>query len=107
MTLSERQPEPTSPETVEQPAKGTWFEKVPVLKRSGRWIKWGLLVLLLLLALLGPTYLSVFELTLAFTLFNYMTLAQSWNLVGGYGGQFSLAHSLFVGVGSYSGKQKT
>jgi len=102
MTLSERQPEPTSPETVEQPAKGTWFEKVPVLKRSGRWIKWGLLVLLLLLALLGPTYLSVFELTLAFTLFNYMTLAQSWNLVGGYGGQFSLAHSLFVGVGSYT-----
>ena len=102
MTLSDRQPEPLSPKTVEQPEKRTWFEKVPVLKRSGRWIKWGILVLLLVLAFLGPTYLSVFDLTLAFTLFNYMTLAQSWNLLGGYGGQFSLGHSLFVGVGSYT-----
>ncbi len=102
MTHSDQQPEPTPLETAEQPAKRSWFEKVPVLKRSGRWIKWVLLALLLLLALLGPTYLSVFDLTLAFTLFNYMTLAQSWNLLGGYGGQFSLGHSLFVGVGSYT-----
>ena len=102
MTLSDHQPEPTSPETVEQPAKGSWFEKVPVLKRPGRWITGGILVILLILVLLGPTYLSVFDLTLAFTLFNYMTLAQSWNLLGGYGGQFSLGHSLFVGAGSYT-----
>src|SRR5258708_24084853 len=102
MTLSDRQPEPLSPETVEQSAKRIWFEKVPVLKRSGRWIKWGILVLLLVLAFLGPTYLSVFDLTLAFTLFNYMTLAQSWNLLGGYGGQFSLGHSLVFGVVSYT-----
>jgi branched-chain amino acid transport system permease protein len=102
MTLSDRQPESIPPESMEQPAKRTWFEMMRALKRSGRWIKWGALVLLLLLALLGPTYLSVFELTLAFMLFNYMTLAQSWNLLGGYGGQFSLGHSLFVGAGSYT-----
>ena len=102
MTLSDRQPEPLSPKAVEQSEKRTWFERVPVLKRSGRWIKWGILVLLLVLAFLGPTYLSVFDLTLAFTLFNFMTLAQSWNLLGGYGGQFSLGHSLFVGAGSYT-----
>jgi branched-chain amino acid transport system permease protein len=31
-----------------------------------------------------------------------MALALSWNLIGGYGGQFSLGHALFVGAGSYS-----
>lgn len=31
-----------------------------------------------------------------------MTLALAWNLVGGYGGQFSLGHSIFVGIGGYA-----
>ena len=35
------------------------------------------------------------------SLFLLMTLAMAWNLVGGFGGQFSLGHSIFVGVGSY------
>jgi len=35
-------------------------------------------------------------------LFLLMTLALAWNLVGGFGGQFSLGHSIFVGVGSYA-----
>ena len=29
-------------------------------------------------------------------------LAMSWNLVSGFGGQFSLGHSIFVGVGGYT-----
>jgi len=29
-------------------------------------------------------------------------LAMSWNLVSGFGGQFSLGHSIFVGVGGYA-----
>ncbi|MGV1034318.1 MAG: branched-chain amino acid ABC transporter permease [Microbacteriaceae bacterium] len=29
------------------------------------------------------------------------TLATAWNLVGGFGGQFSLGHSIFVGMGAY------
>ena len=28
-------------------------------------------------------------------------LAQAWNLLGGYGGQFSFGHALFFGVGAY------
>jgi branched-chain amino acid transport system permease protein len=36
------------------------------------------------------------------SLFLLMTLAMAWNLVGGFGGQFSLGHSIFVGVGSYA-----
>lgn len=31
-----------------------------------------------------------------------VVLALSWNLVGGYGGQFSLGHSIFVGIGAYA-----
>jgi len=56
----------------------------------------------LLLVLTGPLYLSPYGVFLAFSLFSYITLAEAWNLVGGYGGQFSLAHGMFVGVGSYS-----
>lgn len=31
-----------------------------------------------------------------------MLLALAWNLVAGFGGQFSLGHSIFVGVGGYA-----
>ena len=30
-------------------------------------------------------------------------LAQAWNILGGYGGQFSFGHALFFGVGAYTG----
>ncbi len=29
-------------------------------------------------------------------------LAQAWNLLGGYGGQFSFGHALFFGSGAYA-----
>jgi len=32
----------------------------------------------------------------------YSYLALSWNLIGGYGGQFSLAHGAFFGLGAYT-----
>jgi branched-chain amino acid transport system permease protein len=28
-------------------------------------------------------------------------LAQAWNILGGYGGQFSFGHALFFGTGAY------
>jgi branched-chain amino acid transport system permease protein len=52
--------------------------------------------------LTGPFYLSPYAVVLAFSLFTSITLAQAWNLIGGYGGQFSLAHGMFVGVGAYT-----
>jgi branched-chain amino acid transport system permease protein len=39
--------------------------------------------------------------TVMLTLLIYAGLAQSWNLIGGFGGQISLGHSVFVGVGGY------
>ena len=55
-----------------------------------------------LLVLVGPLYLSQYGVFLAFLLFTSITLAEAWNLLGGYGGQFSLAHGMFVGIGSYT-----
>jgi branched-chain amino acid transport system permease protein len=50
----------------------------------------------------GPQFLSLGNVVLAITLFNLMAMAQAWNLIGGYGGQFSLGHGLFVAVGGYT-----
>lgn len=102
MKLSNHQLEHVTSRRGESSGKQSALTKLCASQGVGLWIKGGALALLLLLALLGPTYLDLYDLTLAFALFNYITLAQSWNLVGGYGGQFSLGHSLFVGVGAYA-----
>jgi branched-chain amino acid transport system permease protein len=52
--------------------------------------------------LAGPVVVGGYGLTLGFSLFVYVALAQAWNLIGGYGGQFSLGHAIFVGSGSYA-----
>jgi branched-chain amino acid transport system permease protein len=52
--------------------------------------------------LAGPFFVGDYGLTLGFTLCIYATMATAWNLIGGYGGQFSLGHGLFVGAGAYT-----
>jgi branched-chain amino acid transport system permease protein len=66
--------------------------------------RWGFVVggLLAILLLIGPVFLGDYGLTLGFTLCIYASLAQAWNLIGGYGGQFSLGHGMFVGTGAYT-----
>lgn len=44
-----------------------------------------------------PYYLSLGAIALLFA-----ALASAWNIIGGYGGQFSLAHAVFFAVGGYS-----
>lgn len=62
--------------------------------RSPLW--WGAIALLATFPLYLPSYyLHIVTLTLV-----YVALASSWNIVGGIGGQISLAHSLFVGTGA-------
>lgn len=57
---------------------------------------WLLLGALALLPLGLPSYyLHIATLTLV-----YVALGSAWNIVGGVGGQISLAHSLFVGTGA-------
>lgn len=64
----------------------------------------GFLALALLLAAIadGPSLLGTANETLFTTMFTLMALAQAWNLLGGYGGQFSIGHGLFVGLGGYT-----
>jgi branched-chain amino acid transport system permease protein len=50
----------------------------------------------------GPQWLSLNSVTLAITLFTLMAMAQAWNLLGGYCGQFSIGHGLFVALGGYT-----
>jgi len=59
-----------------------------------------LIIFLLLLTLLPFMIKSQYFLSLLISLFIYITLAESWNLLGGYTGQVSLGHGAFFGVGS-------
>jgi branched-chain amino acid transport system permease protein len=72
------------------------------LSRSRQLVAWAAACIALLALASGPSVLSDYNLVLAFTLFNSMALAQAWNLVGGYGGLFSLGHAMFVGIGAYA-----
>jgi branched-chain amino acid transport system permease protein len=59
-------------------------------------IWWGALVIAAIMPFVLSSY-YVHILTLALV---YVALASSWNIVGGMAGQISLAHSLFIGIGS-------
>lgn len=49
-----------------------------------------------------PSAGSLSAQTTLLNLLIYAGLAQAWNLVGGYAGQLSLGHSVFVGAGGYT-----
>ena len=60
-----------------------------------------LLALLIMLLIFLPFVVkSQYILSLMITLFIYVVLAESWNLLGGYTGQVSLGHGAFFGVGA-------
>lgn len=58
------------------------------------------LIILLVVALVAPTFLSSYMLRFAALALMYLALAQSWNLIGGYGGLMSLAMPAFFGSGA-------
>jgi branched-chain amino acid transport system permease protein len=99
MNVSDRA---TKSEASEEPQRPVEGGIVTFMRRYRRWFGWAILAITLALLLVGPNFLSLYNLSLAFTLFDLMALALAWNLIGGYGGQFSLGHALFVGAGSYS-----
>lgn len=63
-----------------------------------------LLIALFALALAALTAISTSGVVLnAITMTLYAALlAQAWNILGGFGGQFSFGHALFFGVGAYA-----
>jgi branched-chain amino acid transport system permease protein len=54
-------------------------------------------VALALPALLGP-----YALAIAINVLFFAYLGQAWNIIGGYAGQLSAGHAVFVGVGGYA-----
>jgi len=48
---------------------------------------------------LGP---PIYFISLLFTVFLYVVLATSWNLIGGYAGYLSFGHVAFFGIGAYA-----
>ena len=59
-----------------------------------------LILLTLFLIFLPMVVKSQYILSLMITLFIYVILAESWNLLGGYTGQVSLGHGAFFGLGA-------
>lgn len=52
-------------------------------------------------AILGGLNASLGVLTTLTAVFFYLTLAQGWNLLGGFGGYLNFASALFMGTGAY------
>jgi branched-chain amino acid transport system permease protein len=53
-------------------------------------------------ALLLPAVLGPYALAIAINVLFFAYLGQAWNLIGGYAGQLSAGHAVFVGVGGYA-----
>ena len=45
---------------------------------------------------------DIFTLNILATAFLFAGLASAWNIIGGFGGQFSLGHSVFFAIGAYT-----
>lgn len=56
----------------------------------------------IILVLLPLVISASFHLHVLIMVFLFATLAQAWNLLGGYAGQLSFGHSVFFGLGAYT-----
>lgn len=63
-----------------------------------------LFVLLIIGVLAGFPFLSppIYFISLGFMILMYVTLATSWNIIGGYAGYLSFGHVAFLGIGAYT-----
>ena len=49
-----------------------------------------------------PLFVTPYIQHLAILIFLYAFLGQAWNILGGFGGQFSFGHATFFGIGAYT-----
>ena len=52
--------------------------------------------------LLAPLYIGSYWSSILILVFFYAYVGQCWNILGGYAGQVSLGHSVFLGIGAYT-----
>jgi branched-chain amino acid transport system permease protein len=70
-------------------------------KRNVDFLWLGLLAFLALLPLIPGLLRSSFTQHVAIQILLYASMAQAWNILGGYCGQVSFGHSVFFGIGAY------
>lgn len=59
------------------------------------------LVTMLILLLIVPVTRNPFILATLFTIFTFITMAEGYNILGGYGGYVNFGYSAFYGLGAY------
>ena len=67
-----------------------------------RWVKWVLLAIVAVILVIAPHFTRRYTVFLLYLVFVNTSLAQSWNLLGGYTGLISLGHAAFFGLGAYA-----
>jgi branched-chain amino acid transport system permease protein len=66
-------------------------------------IKNGILLVLLIICLLVPQFVTgAYNLQIFILIYLFAAAAGAWNIIGGYGGQISLGHVAFFGIGAYT-----
>lgn len=66
-------------------------------------IAWLFLILFLIFLPLIPNFTAnSFRMHIMILIMLYASMAQAWNIIGGYCGQVSFGHSVFFGIGAYS-----
>ncbi len=84
------------------PALADLSMPAPTVKTFARELPLMALVLGLLAALIFAASGDSFALNILSTTFLFAGLASAWNIIGGFGRQFSLGHSVFFAVGAYT-----
>lgn len=59
-------------------------------------------LIILCLFLFVPPFLSRYYLHILILIFMFAAGAEAWNIIGGYGGQLSLGHAAYFGLGAYT-----
>jgi branched-chain amino acid transport system permease protein len=60
-------------------------------------------ILCIVLVCIGiPFFIDTYYMHICILIFYYAYLSSAWNIIGGFGGQLSLGHALFFGVGAYT-----
>lgn len=60
------------------------------------------LIITALLALIVPMVANLHSYSIVITILIWIMFGHSWNLLGGYTGQISFGHAMFLGVGAYT-----
>ena len=67
-----------------------------------RWVKWILLAMVAAILIAAPHFTRKYTVFILYLVCVNTSLAQSWNLLGGYTGLVSLGHAAFFGLGAYA-----